>query len=88
MLALNAIQIFYNLIRNSDLSEPLKTQVLSKFDTIQITKAHRTFSVIRITIPAQKEMSYLGDDAFIRDGSSTKQAKGKEIASIYELFKR
>lgn len=80
--------ILLNELRNSELSDPLKTQVLTKFDTIQITKAHQTFSVIRITVPVQAEISYVGDDAFVRDGSSTKEAKGKKITSIYELFKR
>lgn len=79
--------ILLNLIRNSELSEPLKTQVLTKFDTIQIAKLHHVFSVIRVTIPAQTGISYLGDDAFIRSGPSTKKATGKEIASIYELFR-
>lgn len=80
--------ILLNLIRNSELTNPLKTQVLSKFDAVQITKAHQRFSVIRITIPAQSGISYLEDDAFIRSGSSTKKATAKEIASIYEMFQR
>ncbi|MGL5082681.1 MAG: AlbA family DNA-binding domain-containing protein [Microcoleaceae cyanobacterium] len=80
--------ILLNSIRNSELSDPLKTQILAKFDTIQITKAHQVFSVIRITILAQVGISYLGDDAFVRSGSSTKKATAKEIASICELFRR
>lgn len=79
--------ILLNSIRNSELSDPLKTQILTKFDTIQITKAHQGFSVVRITIPAQSGISYIGDDIFIRNGSSTKKATGKEITSIFELFR-
>ncbi|WP_026072770.1 GmrSD restriction endonuclease domain-containing protein [Nodosilinea nodulosa] len=82
------IDILLNSIRNSGLSEPVKTQVLTKFDTVKIAKAHQVFSVVRITIPAQTGISYVGDDAFYRNGSSTELAKGKKIMSVHELFNR
>lgn len=79
--------ILLNSIRNSELSDPLKTQVLAKFDTVQITKSTQPFTIIRITIPAQSTISYLGEDAFIRNGPSTERATSKKIMSISELFR-
>ncbi|NEP62666.1 MAG: hypothetical protein F6K31_38055, partial [Symploca sp. SIO2G7] len=78
--------ILLNSIRNSELSEPLKTQVLAKFDTVKITKFHQSFSVVRVTIPTQTKMSDLGDLVFSRNGSSTEEVIGTKIVSINELF--
>ncbi len=79
--------ILLNSIRNSKLSEPLKTHLLAKFDTVKITKAHQVFSVIRITIPAQTKMSDLNGAVFCRNGPSTEKVEGTGVVSIHELFK-
>lgn len=71
-------------ILNSDLSEPLKTQVLAKFDTIY----YKGYSVIRMTIPAQTEVSFVGDKAFLRKDSSTLEVKGRELLAVHQLFKK
>lgn len=69
-------------IRNSNLTDPLKTQVLSQIDLI----TYSGFSVIRIRIPVQLSMSFLGEKAYTRKGSNTEEAVGPEILSISALF--
>ncbi len=67
-------------IRNSELSEPLKTQLY--FDTI----LYKNRSVIRITIPAQKDVSFIGQKAFTRSGSSTVEVSGRQLLAVHKLF--
>lgn len=69
-------------IRNSALSEPLKSQVLSQTDYVE----YKGLSVIRIRIPAQKEISFLDDHAFVRENSSTVEAVGKKLLAINGMF--
>lgn len=69
-------------IRGSDLSDNLKNQVLSQVDCIE----YKGLSVIRIRIPAQQEVSFLGDIAYIRENSSTIEAKGKKLLAVNALF--
>jgi uncharacterized protein with ParB-like and HNH nuclease domain len=71
-----------SFIRNSDLSDTLKHQVLTQVDYVD----YKGLSVIRIRIPAQKEMSFLGEVAYTRENSSTVEAKGKKLLSINSLF--
>lgn len=71
-----------SFIRNSDLSDTLKHQVLTQVDYVD----YRGLSVIRIRIPAQKEVSFLGDLAYSRENSSTVEAKGKKLLAINALF--
>lgn len=71
-----------SFIRNSDLSETLKHQVLTQIDYVD----YKGLSVIRIRIPAQKEVSFLGEVAFTRENSSTVEAKGKKLLAINALF--
>lgn len=79
------VKILTNAILNSELSDPLKTQVMTKFDTI-LYKGHHT--LIRITIPVQTDVSFVGDKAFTRQDSSTVEVKGKELIAISKLFNR
>lgn len=58
------------VVSSSQLSDPCKTQVLSNVETI----TYRGFDVARFRIPAQVQPSYVGDDMFIRKGSSTVKA--------------
>jgi Protein of unknown function DUF262/Putative DNA-binding domain len=76
------VKILTNAIRNSKLSETLKTQVLAKFDQI----SYKGYSIIRITIPAQQEVSFVGDIAFIRQDSSTVKAEGPKLLAVSKLF--
>jgi hypothetical protein len=69
-------------IRSSDLSEHLKNQVLSQIDYVE----YKRLSIVRIRIPKQKEVSFLGEKAFIRENSSTIEVKGKKLLAINALF--
>jgi NAD kinase len=65
------------------ISEPLKTQLY--FDTI----LYKDRSVIRITIPSQKKVSFVGKKAYKRNGASTVEVTDHEqIIAIYEIFQR
>ncbi|HIK11854.1 MAG TPA: DUF262 domain-containing protein [Oscillatoriaceae cyanobacterium M33_DOE_052] len=78
------VGILINQIKKSELTETLKTQVLMKIDTINY-KGH---SVIRINIPPQKEISFVGEKAFIREDSSTVEAKGPKLIAVSQLFQK
>lgn len=69
-------------IRKSDLSEPLKSQVLSQADYVE----YKGLSVLRLRIPAQPELSFVGDDVFIRENSSTITATGKKLLAASKVF--
>ena len=72
-----------NAIKNSALSEKLKGDVLSNIDY----NAFYGLGVIVITIPPQKELSYVGDDVYWRESDNTSCAKtGKQIANIAQRF--
>lgn len=71
-------------IRQSKLSEPLKTQVISGIDVI----AYKSLSIVRIRIPRQTQISFVDDECFLRVGSSTHKAKGPQIAAISATFAR
>lgn len=70
-------------IKESRLSETLISSVLSNIDIID----YHTLSVIRIKIPAQKEMSYLNDEVYERQFNDTvKISSAKMIAAISKRF--
>lgn len=72
-----------NGIRNSDLSVGLRDAVLSNIDFHEFYG----LGVITITVPAQSEMSYVGEDTYWRNSDSTEQAiSAKQIASIAKRF--
>lgn len=70
------------LINNSSLSIHLKASLAGQVDYV----AYRGLSVIRIRVPKQKEMSFVGEQVFIRDGASTKEAKGPAIVATSQRF--
>lgn len=78
------VQILINALRNSELTNPLKTQVLMKIDTI----LYKGLSVIRITVPAQNDVSFVGEKAFTREDSSTVEAKGPKLLAVSKRFQR
>ncbi|PKR56144.1 GmrSD restriction endonuclease domain-containing protein [Thalassospira marina] len=69
-------------IFNSGMNDPLKTQILSAMDVVTF-KGH---SVLRIRIPKQTSISFVSDDCFVRNGTSTHRANGPQIAAISKLF--
>lgn len=68
--------------RKSDLSEPLRSQVLSQSDYVD----YKGMSVLRIRVPAQKQISFVGERVFIRENSSTIEATGKKLLAANALF--
>jgi uncharacterized protein with ParB-like and HNH nuclease domain len=78
------IETFINFIRNSDLSEPLKTEITAgNIDHF----SYKHLYVIKITIPSQKDVSYVDGKVFIRDNSSTIELKtNPEIVSLTKRF--
>jgi hypothetical protein len=69
-------------IRASDLSEPLRSNVLSAIDTVEYHGKH----IMRITIPAQREAAFVGDKAFVRENSSTVEVAGRRLAAVIGAF--
>ena len=69
-------------LQASSLSEPLKSQVLSQLDVIE----YKGFSVLRIRIPRQKSISFVGSESFIRENSKTIELKGPKLVAISKLF--
>jgi uncharacterized protein with ParB-like and HNH nuclease domain len=78
------VRLLTDAIQNSDFTETLKTQVLTKFDTI----SYKGYSVVRITIPAQTEVSFIGEKVFTRRDSSTVEIQGRELIAISKLFQK
>ncbi|MCU0549404.1 MAG: DUF262 domain-containing protein [Leptolyngbya sp. Prado105] len=78
------VQTLVSAIRHSELTEPLKTQVLSKIDTTSF-KGH---SVVRIVISPQTDVSFVGEKAFTREDSSTGEAKGPKLIAVSKRFQR
>ncbi|MDC0686150.1 DUF262 domain-containing protein [Mitsuaria sp. RG] len=75
---------FLEYIRKSELCEPLRSQILSQTDFVE----YRGLSVLRIRVPAQNSVSFVGDQAFVRENSSTVEAKGKKLIAVNEIFRR
>lgn len=70
-------------IKSFALSESLISSVLSNIDIID----YRSFSVIRIKIPSQSEMSYYGDEVYERKYNNTvKIESAKSIMGIAKRF--
>jgi hypothetical protein len=70
-------------IKASPLSDPLKTHVLANVDTV----SYRGLSVIRIRIPPQQAVSFVGEEAFVRTNSSTERIKsGPRLLALAKLF--
>lgn len=70
-------------IEKSSLSEPLKSQVKSQIDIID----YKGLSIIRIRIPKQTELSFIGTKSYIRENSQTIEMDAPKIVSISKLFK-
>ncbi len=68
--------------RKSELSEPLKTQVLTQIDTV----TYKKYTIVRIKVPTQSAISFVGDEAYTREGSQTIKIEGKKIVTVSSLF--
>jgi hypothetical protein len=72
-----------NGIKNSGLSDTLRDAVLSHMDY----NSFYGLGVIVITVPSQKELSYVGDEVYCRNGDETVLAtSAKQIATIAGRF--
>ncbi len=69
---------------NSELTDTLKNQILSQFDLVDI----HGHSVIRIRIPKQKNLSFVGKRCFIRENSNTIVIEGPKLISANEMFNK
>ena len=72
-----------NSIKNSELSQSLRDSVLSNMDF----NSFYGLGVIVITILPQKELSYVGEEIYWRNGDATELAKTpKQIATLAQRF--
>jgi predicted HTH transcriptional regulator len=69
-------------IRNSALSEPLKSQTLASIDVID----YKGKNVIRIRVPQQRQLSFVGNASYVREGSNTILLEGPKLLAISKLF--
>jgi hypothetical protein len=70
------------VFQNTDITEPLKTHLLSSFDTIMV----HGLTTIRIRIPAQSDVSFASGQAYSREGSSTIEVQGPRLVAVTRLF--
>ncbi|MBN2285050.1 MAG: DUF262 domain-containing protein [Tissierellales bacterium] len=73
-----------SFFEKSQLTDALKNQILSQFDLVDI----HGYSVIRIRVPKQKNLSFVGKRCFIREGSNTIEIEGPKLISASELFNK
>lgn len=69
-------------VSNSGMQDPLKTQIMSSMDVVTF----KGQSVLRVRIPRQTGVSFVGDACFIRNGTGTHTATGPQIAAVTKLF--
>lgn len=69
-------------ISSSELSEPLKSQILSQFDIVD----YKDLTIIRLRVPKQKELSFVGKDSFIRENSKTIKLEGPKLIAANKIF--
>lgn len=71
-------------ISSSELSEPLKSHVLSQFDIVD----YKGFTIIRLRVPKQKELSFVGKESFIRENSKTIKLEGPKLLAANKIFSK
>lgn len=79
----NYVNKILSEIDKSELSEPLKSQIKSQIDVID----YKGLSVIRVRIPKQKSLSYIGSKAYIRENSQTIEMDAPKLVAISKMFK-
>jgi len=77
------VRSLVRFIQSSDLSEPLKTAVCSRCETI----TYRGLSVVCIWIPGQSKYSTVAEALFYRSGSETLEAKTvAKFDAVMQIF--
>lgn len=71
-------------ISSSQLSDPLKSQVLSQFDVVD----YKGLTVIRLRVPKQSELSFVGKESFIRENSKTLKLEGPKLLAANKIFSK
>ena len=69
-------------IDNSNLSHPLKSDVLSSLDMCELKGLH----ILLIPIPTQRSVSFLNGKVFTREGDQTVEASPEKIVGISARF--
>jgi len=69
-------------VSSSDLSEPLKSQILSQLDVID----YKGMTIVRIRVPAQTDISFIGTNSYIRENSKTVKLEGPKLIAANSLF--
>jgi len=82
-----SLEKYHSIIRhafeNSKISSPTKEAILSSIDY----NPYYGLGIIIISIPPQKEPTYVGDEMYWRDGDNTKLAEGaKQISDVGRRF--
>ena len=82
-----SVEAYHGLVRdrikNSGISEPLRSSVLSSIDY----NSFYGLGIIVISVPAQSELSFYNDDVYWREGDQTKKASSqKEVAMLAKRF--
>ena len=79
----NYVNKIVEQIRNSELTDPLKTQILQHIDII----TYKGYTIVRLKTIKQSKPSYVGHKIYTRIGSQTIEAKNApEIAAIIDNF--
>lgn len=78
------VQKIVQTFRKADITEPLKTQLLSSFDTVDV----KGKSVLRIRVPRQGDVSFVDGKAFYREDSNTIEIQGPQLLAISRLFRK
>jgi hypothetical protein len=71
-------------IKSSDLSEPLKAAVLASINF----NDYFGMEIIMINVPAQADVSTIGQRVFARQGDSTIEVTGRAILDVANRFQK
>jgi hypothetical protein len=71
-----------DIISTSGLTDPVRIDTLSKLDCF----VYRNLDVLRIVVPGQSSMSFIGDQCFDRQASSTIRVPVQAIQHIARRF--
>jgi len=69
--------------RHSAMSPELKTHVLGAIDAVDF----RGFTLLRVHVPEQKDVSFVGDKCFTREGTETREITGPAIIAAQGRFR-
>ena len=71
-------------VENSNLSVPVKSDILSCMDLID----YRGMHILWFRIPSQKSPSLCGDRCYARKGDQTVEVKGSDMVAVVQKFDR